>query len=61
MATIQAMLSTNPVYKEILPMIEKNHGDYKKTFLDLAQQKGIDVEAFLNSLNTSVNNLNKGD
>lgn len=61
MAAIQALLATNPVYKQILPMVDKNHGDYKRTFYDLASQRGIDPEAFLNSINTSVKNINKGD
>ena len=47
MDAIRSMCATNPQLKEV---IERNGGDYKKAFYDLAQQKGIDADSFLNQL-----------
>lgn len=47
---IRSMMATNPQLKELFPLIQRNGGDYKKAFYDLAQQKGIDPESFLQQL-----------
>lgn len=52
-SAIQAMMASNPIYKELFPMIQKNHGDYKRTFYDLAEKRGINAEQFLKDTNIS--------
>lgn len=47
---IRSMIAVNPQLKEVIPLLEKNNGDYRAAFYDLANQKGIDAESFLNSL-----------
>lgn len=47
---LQAMLADNPIYKQLFPLIQKNGGDYQKTFYDLAKQKGVNPEEVLNVL-----------
>lgn len=56
-AALQAMLANNPAYKDILPVLENNHGDYRKTFFDIAAQRGVDPQAFIDQVNTSINNI----
>lgn len=43
-------MASNPQIKELMPLIKKNGGDYRKTFYDLAAQKGIDPEEVLKFL-----------
>lgn len=53
MATIQGLMANNPQFRDLLPLIEKNNGDYRKTFYDLASQKGIDPNEILNLMNNA--------
>lgn len=46
-AALQSILVTNPQLKELIPLINKNGGDYKKTFYDLAAQRGVNPEEVL--------------
>lgn len=47
---MQSFLASNPTFKEIYPLIKQNNGDYKKTFFDLAAQRGIDPNEVLKFL-----------
>jgi hypothetical protein len=47
MAALQGIIANNPQFKEIIPLLNQNNGDYKKTFFDLAAQRGIDPEEIL--------------
>lgn len=50
METLQGYLVNNPNLQELIPLIQKNNGDYRKTFFDYAEQKGIDPNEVLKFL-----------
>ena len=56
MAVIQSMMTSNPQLQAIMPLLEKNNGDYRKTFFDLAEQRGIDPKEVLNLVNEASKN-----
>lgn len=47
-AALESIISANPQLRALVPLINKNGGDYRKTFYDLAAQKGIDPNEILN-------------
>lgn len=53
LGAIEAILANNPQFKQLFPLIQKNGGDYKKTFYDLAKQKGVNPEEVLNFINNA--------
>lgn len=49
-AMLQSMASQNPQVKQVIDLIQKDGGDAKKAFYDLAQQKGVDPDAIIKTL-----------
>lgn len=50
MSAMQGFIANNPTLKELQPLIDKNDGDYKKAFYDLASQKGVNPDEILKFL-----------
>ena len=49
-SAFQSMLSSNSQLQEVMKYIEKNGGDPRQAFYNLAEQKGVDPESILNQL-----------
>ena len=50
-AIMQQLLTSNPRFQEVRNYINQNGGDAKTAFYNLAAQKGVDPNNFLNQLN----------
>ena len=50
-AMMQQLLTSSPRFQEVRNYINQNGGDAKTAFYNLAAQKGIDPNNFLNQLN----------
>lgn len=49
-AMMQQMMMTNPNYKQVMEYVNKNGGDPKKAFFQMAQEKGVNPESILSML-----------
>lgn len=49
-AVVNQMLQKSPQGKEIMRLIQESGGDPKTAFYKLARDKGIDPDAFINSI-----------
>ena len=47
---LQQQVLNNPRYPAVMEMIRNNGGDARQLFYRIAQEKGIDANAFLNQL-----------
>ena len=46
----QQAIGNNPMYGQVMQLVQGAGGDAKKAFYDLAQQNGIDPQQVLNAL-----------
>ena len=49
-AAMQQILQNDPRTKQVMDYVNQNGGDPKTLFYQLAQQKGVDPDAFLNQI-----------
>ena len=49
-AMMQQMLMTNPNYKQVMEYVNKNGGDPRKAFFQMAQEKGVNPDSILSML-----------
>lgn len=56
MSAIQSMISTNPQLQQLIPLIQKNNGDYQKTFYDLARERGVNPDEVINLVKRCTSN-----
>lgn len=49
-AIMQQMLQSNPNYKQVMDYINRNGGDPRKAFYQMAQEKGVNPDDILSML-----------
>ena len=49
-AMMQQMLMANPNYKQVMEYVNKNGGDPRKAFFQMAQEKGVNPDSILSML-----------
>ena len=47
---LQTIMSQNPKIKEVMGLVQSNGGDWQKTFLQLARERGVNPNDVLNQL-----------
>ena len=47
---LQQMMAQNPQMRQVMDYVNKNGGDPKKAFYQMAQEKGVDPQTILNQL-----------
>jgi len=47
---VRNMIQSNPQFKQVMDLVNKNGGDPRKAFYSLAEQKGIDPSDILKEL-----------
>lgn len=50
-ALLSQMMQNNPQLKQVMTLVQQSGGDPKAAFYTLANQRGIDPDAFIKALN----------